>query len=109
MPSDYQQSLETKKLIFCNILNRVAIEDICKNFNVTDKEVEDAFKFITARIQSHWYDLRQTDQFIPAIKCANYAEARVNRIQLLEIVEKIDLSVLKYKVTTTENLGIIAK
>lgn len=106
---------ETKKLIFSNILNNVPISSICKNFQKTDREIEMIFNFIVARIKSFWFEQRTKDnvkKLMPYVPCDNYADARDNRILLMQILNKIDLSELKFKVyhaelnsQTLKNLG----
>lgn len=90
-----------KKLIVANILNNVPIQDICKVYHKSEKEIEDCFYFVMARIKSYWFEMR-TDKkkLVPWMPCDNYADARNNRMLLFKFLDKVDLSVLKYKVRT---------
>ena len=93
-----------RKLIFTNLLNGCNTQSVAAAFRKSEKEIADSFNFVVLKIKSYVFKYA----LLP-IPCESVELARQNRLSLLEMLEKLNLSVLpEYKSFITQPLENIA-
>lgn len=99
MPSELAAE---RKLIFINLLNGVPVAQVAQGFHrQTEKEVMDDFRFVALKIKAYAFQ-----RVMPYIPLESVAEARSNKIHILEILEKVNLDVLPvFSSIKTESYG----
>lgn len=80
-----------RKLIFRNICNSVPIESIMLAFHRSALELQQEFAFVSRKIREYRYRrcVEGSPHASPPIACDSYADARQNRLALLETLEKL--------------------
>ena len=92
---------ENQKLIFSNLVNGIPLMEVARAFKKSPREIQDDFQFVSQKIQSYAFERR-----MPYIACDTIGRARLNRLILLDLLEKINLEVLpKYKKITTNEVS----
>jgi hypothetical protein len=82
--------MDTRALIFSNLVNGVPVHQVCRDFHKTESEVMQVFAFILRKIKSYIF-LRQTSVAYPTITASNLEEAKRLRLTCLTVLPKLKL------------------
>lgn len=77
---------QEKDLIFRNMLNGVDKLSIAQAFHKTEEDINEIFKFVVSKIKSYMFI-----NVMPFMSLSSIDEARKNRLQALEILDKLNL------------------
>lgn len=92
-----------RRLIFSNLLNGCDYASVGKAFNKTEKEIDETFNFVIQLLKSVCFENR-----VPLPPCGTLAEAQANRLSLLKLADKVDLTLVPvYKNVITAPLESI--
>lgn len=84
--------MDYRALIFANLLNGVPIEQICKDFDKSESEVQNIFAFVLRKVKSYCFERSATKDALPMITAATLEEAKKHRITCLTVLPKLNLN-----------------
>lgn len=87
--------MNNRLLIFTNLLNKVPLEQLAKDFNTSEAEILVDFKYIVQKINNYCFM-----KGVPAIRCETIYDAQRERLNIYPILKVIDLDKSPiYKIT----------
>lgn len=84
--------MDSKALIFTNLLNGVSVEQVCRDFHKTESEVMNIFAFVLRKVKSYCFLRAASKEALPMITASNLEEAKRHRITCLSVLPKLNLN-----------------
>lgn len=82
--------MDTRALIFSNLLNGVPLGQVAQAFHKTESEINQIFSFVLRKIKSYCF-VRQTQKAYPTITASTLEDAKKYRLTCLEVLPKLNL------------------
>jgi hypothetical protein len=106
--------MDSRALIFSNLLNGVSIEQVAREFRKSEQEVKQVCAYVLRKVKSYCF-LRQTQKGYVPIAASTIEQARKYRITCLTVLPKLKLDKepefkdIQNETVTQDNAIMIAK
>lgn len=107
--------MDSRALIFSNLLNGVPVEQVAKDFQKSKEEIEKIFSFVLRKVKSYCFQRSIQKNALPIITASSLSEAKRQRLTCLSVLPKLNLDKdpmykdIQSEIVTPDNCMSIAR